>query len=612
MICNKCGAEIADNSKFCEYCGAELEAVEETAPVAEETPMVEEVPKKKKGGKIVIGIVAVIVALAALATVAFCCFKDTFVRFASPEYQQLYAYGKLADKLADGYGDAMTEIPEDTAGKGEVSIALSDTVKALVTDMGIDISGVESIAVAYDSNVTKDMMSLDLAASYNGTELINANLAMDIKNRVITASVPELSDQAIKMDMSAEDVELTDEERMMASVMSSLPEYMPEAELIEKLLPKYVEIALKQVSGVTKESTELEINGVGQKATMLTTEFTEKMLGDVETELLKQIKTDADIKENFVEIADKLGYEGEDAYKDFITDIDETLEMAEEEELTDDVVVTLNTWVDSSFDIIAVKLFDDEGDLFVGGVEDGEKVEAELTFDEAGEELIKVSCSGTNKRDVYDGEISITYQGTKAAVLKCEGIETVSETFTGKVTVTSDVLSESLGSELAGLAQLTLEGKTDGKKQTVVLGVGAGDSVLGSITVSFEEHDVVAPKLHENATEDLEAWAAEIDTEALMTKLTDSGLMDIVSSLMMNSLGGYDDEYYDEDLYADYTDYDYGYDAGYTDGYFDSAWGDEYGTCYGESAEDDTDEYMQGYEDGYDDGYADGLDEAAA
>ncbi len=44
MFCEKCGKQVAENSKFCEFCGAPVEKIAEAAPVAETAPVQETAP----------------------------------------------------------------------------------------------------------------------------------------------------------------------------------------------------------------------------------------------------------------------------------------------------------------------------------------------------------------------------------------------------------------------------------------------------------------------------------------------------------------------------------------------------------------------------------------
>lgn len=639
MFCKYCGQELKDDAVFCENCGKRVSTeqdaavyqepapvYQEPAPVYQEEPVTEyqepmpayqepvTEPPKKKGKGILVGIIIAVVALAVILAAAFMLFKnqlsDVFVRFSSPEAQQLYTYKKLAEKTADSYGDAIDKTDEEQfSGKGELTVALGDSAKSLISAAGIDVSGIESVNLTYDANVSTDITSVDLALSYNGEALITADAVVDMKNHVMTLSVPELNDKALKLDLSEYMAEMDEDLNINVSDIVSK---LPDQGLFESLLEKYLEIALKELQGVTKEAADLTVGDITVKSNLLTTEFTEKMLGEVAVKVMEAVKEDKDIKQQFINLCELAGEDGEESYKDFITSVEEGLESADVSELTDEVVFTLKTWVDTSFDILAVEVTADDGVLFIGSVENKEAVAAELSFESEGAESVKVTVDGTNKRNIYDGDIAVYLDGENMLNVACEGIDTEADSFVGKMTLTSSYIGEAMGNELASVAEITLEGKTEDSKNIVVIGVGASSAQLGTLTLTSEPHEFSASQLHTDTVDDAEAWAASINTEALMTKLTETGLMDIVSSVMMGSMGGYDDEYYDDEYYEDYTDYDYGYDAGYTDGYFDSAWGDEYGTCYGDSAEDDSDEYMQGYKDGYDDGYTDGVEEAAA
>lgn len=63
MICKKCGAKFADNNRFCPYCGAKADAVNESESVEDHNLPSE----KSKKGKIIAVIVAVTVVLAGIS-----------------------------------------------------------------------------------------------------------------------------------------------------------------------------------------------------------------------------------------------------------------------------------------------------------------------------------------------------------------------------------------------------------------------------------------------------------------------------------------------------------------------------------------------------------------
>lgn len=60
MICPKCGMEIADEAKFCEYCGAPIDApAVEAEPVAQDQATVEAAPAKPAKEKLVAGLLGI-------------------------------------------------------------------------------------------------------------------------------------------------------------------------------------------------------------------------------------------------------------------------------------------------------------------------------------------------------------------------------------------------------------------------------------------------------------------------------------------------------------------------------------------------------------------------
>ncbi len=659
MICNNCGKELPDGTKFCGACGADLteatvrvnppaqsevnavpsvEAVNEPAieaPVVEEIPVVQEAPvaqaapvqtqepysePPKKKNKLLTGIVAVVLILAALAAAVLLIpslrekATDIIASFSSPETQQLYAYKKLAGKAIDSYGEVVDKKVEEYAVKGDLTVELGDTAKDLLAAVDDSLNGVESLAVSYDISACTDIMSIALGVSYNGEKLINAEAVIDIENSVASLYVPDLNDKAVKIDLS----EYVDEDELdsITDALTNALESIPEEKFLEDLTAKYLEIALKEIDGVDKEKDTLKVGDLKVKATLLTTEFTDKMLGDIALDLLKELKKDKEVEDYILKA---MGDDGEQFYDGFIEGIDSAIEDIEDTSFDKEPLFTLKTWTNSSYEILGVEIEADDGTLFIASAESKGKTATEITFKEGDNELFILEGEGSNKRDVISGELVCTVEGEPVLNLKYDDVNTKADSFVGKVTLSSDALSDVLGSEFADLAELTLEGKVKDKKNTLILGIGSKSSSLGTLTATSESYKFKKPQLHKDAADDLEEWAGSIDILSLMTKLSEAGLEDIISGIMEN-VSGNDDDYYYEDNYddildyedeEDYSDYDLGYDDGYLDGYWDAAYGDEYGTEYGDSAvEDASDEYMEGYESGYDDGYNDGVSEA--
>ena len=97
MYCTKCGAEIADGSKFCDKCGAKFEA---EAPVKNEAPARGMADEKAPGMDQKTLITIIVAAIAAVILVVILCCALT----GGPK-KTVKAYLKAQEALVDEYSD---------------------------------------------------------------------------------------------------------------------------------------------------------------------------------------------------------------------------------------------------------------------------------------------------------------------------------------------------------------------------------------------------------------------------------------------------------------------------------------------------------------------------
>ena len=115
MICNKCGREIADDSSFCEYCGAEItrsENGEDAVPVKE----------KKSHAKIII-IAVVVLLIAAAAGLIFWQMRDSGADDGDTSATEEASVTENAGSGNDTYSDVRQSLTDEY---GECEKVISD------------------------------------------------------------------------------------------------------------------------------------------------------------------------------------------------------------------------------------------------------------------------------------------------------------------------------------------------------------------------------------------------------------------------------------------------------------------------------------------------------
>lgn len=365
MKCRKCGAEVSEGAKFCENCGARVEAevnetpvvnketaaaaVEETAetvtaatedavnatPVAEASfaadkeafsPIPSEPVKKKVPvwAKITAGVVGVV---AVLAVLGFCSkvVGNTFRKmFLSPEKYLAYV---LNDNFGESIDDGLTAYDEyikkandidnvDTTIKIEVAMGdeLADYLKKEAEDYYYDspeleyLTWIKKAHLEYGINSFKDENEVRAKIGANGVDILSAAVTAS-EDGDIYFTVPELFSNTIHVKVDSEELkEILKLKDMFKTIYKELPT-KPELQNISK---KYLKAIFNNIKGVKKGSEVITVEDISAKATILTMDLDDEILTNIKVDVLTEFLNDKEFEEIWKRIYD--------AYEEVVAD----------------------------------------------------------------------------------------------------------------------------------------------------------------------------------------------------------------------------------------------------------------------------------------------------
>ena len=241
MFCMKCGKQIGDGSKFCEFCGTAVVPVdavasaEDTASVAEvisnETVVLEntvteapvessdiasevKTPKKKmsKRKKIILAVSGTLVAAVATVVLIFYPYIENFIvkTFASDDTYYSYVETKNTERLASSVGSIASlfdrnsdlynmrasfnvkigeEVLKTLAARGDFSV---DDIKWL-SDVGF------SMTSAADKNAFAFLLGLDVG----GKQALSIDVITDTKTGNLYLRIPQYDEKYLYIDISS-------------------------------------------------------------------------------------------------------------------------------------------------------------------------------------------------------------------------------------------------------------------------------------------------------------------------------------------------------------------------------------------------------------------------
>ncbi len=455
MICGNCGTELKEDALFCHKCGAKIsaasgdadtdDAVREEVPSDEEKKeqadpsydnvrsdavsetsydeyfTIDEEEDKKKRKTYITG------AIVAVVFVCFICFcaSNTFKRtFYSPANYYRYVEKKNASKKTDlitgWYGLASSLVPGggSVGSEGSLRIHFSEDILNDMADTadiyGIsDYSWLEDISFNSKNTMYDELYGSNLSVALGDNTILTVNSINDEANNKAYIRIPELSDEYIGYNTSAMDEindTIEDHTGYDAPSADSVSSYMaiarnlPEAARIKKLIGKYSDIVFDDIVNVERSKKQkLEIGGVTEKCYILSVDLGYKDLKAIAEDIRSSAADDKELKDMIVKTAKEGGGNGEKAWSDFLSLLDDL-----EDSIGDLSGTRMKVYVDRKGRVIAreIETGDDMFSVKYGRTVDGRTFGAQCVISEYGSDIISIKGSGRKAGQNYAGDFT--------------------------------------------------------------------------------------------------------------------------------------------------------------------------------------------------------------
>ena len=368
MKCRKCGAEISENAKFCENCGAPVEAEVEATPVVNEeaaaatmeeaaetataateeavnaapvaeasfaaketfSPIPSEPVKKKMPvwAKIAAGVVGVVAVLAVLA----CCSKvvgNTFRKlFLSPEKYLAYVlkdnFGESIDEILSNYDESIKSVPDlkNVDANVKLEFALGDELSEyLVKEVEENyyaselewLTWIKKAHLEYGVNSFKGDNEFRFKLGANDVDLISLAFSAS-KDGDIYFAIPELVKNTVHMKLDADELKMFFETQ---DKMNALYKEFPTKSELQSISKKYLKAVFNNVKGVERTNDVITVEDISAKATLLTMDLDDELLANIEVDVLTEFLKDKEFE--------KIWMRAYDAYEELVADSGNTI-----------------------------------------------------------------------------------------------------------------------------------------------------------------------------------------------------------------------------------------------------------------------------------------------
>lgn len=614
MVCEKCGKEIPEEKTVCEICNPPepvIEAGNTTDTIAAQEPVAEVQPfaepsfdnkkPKRKTGKIIAVIAAVlVVALGVLVAFNFAFVQGLFIKTFLPEetyfkFVEKQALSKHTDSFSVFYGKIMENIANDKIGaEAQVNISLGDDALDLITEnvnLDFDLDWLKNISFLLNTNIDGKKQEAGLKFNVGASTLLDLKTYLNMEDGDLFLGIVNLSDKFIGLEDIFSSASNGLSSMASFTISEEMKSALPSEKEFNKLLDKYLDIAVDSLGNVSKTSETIEAGEYAQKVTKLKYDLTEKDVYAMCKEILRELKKDEIIKEcindfeavmlkEYPDLLEENGFEKGDWYKSFKEAIEDALDNLNEIEGDDEELLTLVDLVNAKHETIGREI--EVGGTKVAGYMSVYKGQ-NFAFQAECEPInLKISGEGTDKNDIVNGVYKVKVSNKELVEIKLDdfNMAMLQEGYlNGNVTLTpsSRLLSEwsdnSFISLLSPAVKFRFENSTE-KSDCAITLLSKNEEfltiALSSKMTDSKKIDLPAQSLSMENSEDVLEWVDSLDLRKLLDALKAAKLPDDILNMLENyvdqieTAGGISAliESYNS-MYNDDYGYDYGYDYDY-------------------------------------------------
>lgn len=305
----------------------------------------------------------IVIALVVIFAVSnFAYAKNAVMKlFMSPEEYFAYVVASGAEDLVNTFSENI-----DTAkgyvekGVGEdtkIVLKKYDGLEALLFDIGQDdasefIEWFRNASLTFDVNTKNNVSGTVIDAKLNDVELGEIKTVVDMNEKMTYLSIPEYAENYIgtKMDTGhGGNGEQTESIEKMKKIMSA----MPDKNSAEKILTKYLKVVVDSIHEVDQNAKKITADGISQKVTSLSLDIDSKLIQKVSSNFLKELKGDRETREIVENVAEAVGKDASNLWKDLDKAIAEIGKLYEENR---DFEISLDTLVNSKGEIVGFEV----------------------------------------------------------------------------------------------------------------------------------------------------------------------------------------------------------------------------------------------------------------
>jgi len=514
--------------------------------ISEATDAIQEKAKKlSKKAWIVIAAVAVVLLLVLcnLSVVANTMSKLVM----SPEKYYAHVEKKemkqLVADLASAYDNTIMSHSDVTnqSMTYNMQLELGETAYTML-ESALNIEDAKSLSkmgIDVMASVKGDSISAEVAAKLGKSQLISANMVADLEKGEVYGQIPELTDKYIGVDFS----DYADVAKESVEQGKKMFELLPKKALLEKLLNRYIAIALENVDGVTEKSDKISVGEIEQKCTSIRVRLKAEDAIDILEAVCKEAKDDDELIDLVAAFVVSSGYmeeaEAKEAIADSIASVLDNVDSVKEN-VDEEAEVVMYVWVNNKGEVIGreIKVNDDEFVVSYQMPQKGKNFALEAVIGED-DDAIELKGEGKKSDSSLSGEFELEVEGSKLLEITVDKMNTKKTRQglpTGKFTLKpsksfySEVGMGSAASMISGY-EIDVEMESSKSDASISFSLMNGDDMFAKISMDAKTGSGKSASLPKKGIlvedeDDIVEWAESIDINKFVKKLSKTDLPD--------------------------------------------------------------------------------------